>query len=85
MPFSKCCTNCLFEVYIYIYFYIFLNESIGHKKDFWALIVYHNRRFGQPGLEILRCYVYVGYYMIDHYNVMIHKVILRHNVREGTL
>lgn len=47
--------------------------------------MYHNRRFGQPGLEILRCYVYVGYYMIDHYNVMIYKVILRHNVREGTL
>lgn len=69
---------------MYIYISIFY-ESVGHKKDFLALIACANRRFGQPGLEILRCCMSLDYCMIDQYNVMIHKVISKHNIYEGML
>ena len=73
-----------FLEYICIYISIFY-ESVGHKEGFLALIAYANRRFGQPSLEILRCCMSLDYRMIDQYNVMIHKVISKHNIYEGTL
>ena len=40
MPFAKCCINCLFEVYIYVYIYFlyFLMKVLGIKNTFEPLL-----------------------------------------------